>query len=56
MKIVEIRERVIKVQPNQTEQEMKLLEIRGCHFFVEISGSVIFGGNQLFREGFFVQQ
>ena len=32
MKIVEIRERVIKVQPNQTVQEMKLLEIRGCHF------------------------
>ena len=32
MKIVEIRERVINVQPNQTVQEIKLLEIRGCHF------------------------
>lgn len=35
MKIVEIRERVIKVQPNQTIQEMKLLEIRGCHFLLK---------------------
>ena len=35
MKIVEVRERVIKVQPNQTVQEMKLLEIRGCYFLLK---------------------
>jgi len=45
MKIIEIRERVIKVQPNQTVPEMKLFEIKGCHFFVEIGDGVIFGGN-----------
>ena len=26
---------MIKVQPNQTVQEMKLLEKRGCHFLLK---------------------
>ena len=45
MKIIEIRERVIKGKHNQTVPEMKLCEIRGCHFFVEIGDGVIYGGN-----------
>ena len=45
LKIIEIRERVIKVQPNQTVPEMKLFEIRGCHSLVEIGDGVTFGGN-----------
>ena len=55
MKIVEIRERVMKVQPNQTVQEMKLIEIRGYHFLLKSVVVFLFGGNQLFLEGFFAQ-
>ena len=35
MIIVEIRERVMTVQPNQTVQEMKLLVVNGCHFLLK---------------------
>ena len=35
MIIVEIRERVMEVQPNQTVQEIKLLETKGCHFLLK---------------------